>query len=116
MNGVLMSLSGGKTHGPGKASLSKEQKNQICRIVCREKPKGQIRWSICSLGKRIGGGHDAVNRILRERGIKPHLVKRFQLSNDSAFEEKLNDVVRLYLNPLANAIVVCVDEKSQIGH
>jgi transposase len=55
-----------------------------------------------------------VNRILRERGIKPHLVKRFQFSNDKEFESKLKDVVGLYLDPPDNAIVLSVDEKTQI--
>jgi transposase len=103
-----------KTRKPGKAPLSKEQKNQICRIACHEKPKEQTHWSTRSLGKRVGVGHDAVNRVLRERGIKPHLVKQFQLSSGPAFEKKLNDVVGLYLNPPSNAIILCLDKKSQI--
>jgi len=50
---------------------------------------------------------------LRERQLKPHLVQRFQFSNDKHFDEKLDDVVGLYLNPPENAVVFCVDEKTQ---
>jgi transposase len=55
-----------------------------------------------------------VSLILRERDIKPHLVKRFSFSNDPHFEEKLTDVVGLYMNPPDNAIILCGDEKSPI--
>ena len=55
-----------------------------------------------------------MSNILREQGLKPHLVKSFQFSTDPDFEKKLEDVVGLYLNPPENSIVLCVDEKSQI--
>jgi hypothetical protein len=55
-----------------------------------------------------------VQRIWSSRGIKPHLVRTFKLSNDPRFEEKLVDVVALYLDPPERAVVLCVDEKSQI--
>ncbi len=55
-----------------------------------------------------------VQRIWSSRGIKPHLVVTFKLSNDPRFEEKLVDVVALYLDPPERAVVLCVDEKSQI--
>jgi transposase len=112
--GGIEALIRDKTRKPGKAPLSEEKKQQICRIACQEKPPGETHWSTRKLGKRVGVGHDAVNRILRERGIKPHLVKKFQLSTDPDFEGKLKDVAGLYMNPPENAIVLCVDEKSQI--
>jgi hypothetical protein len=62
----------------------------------------------------VGISKSSVNAILRERGIKPHLVETFQFSADELFEEKLRDVVGLYMNPPDNAIILCVDEKSQI--
>jgi transposase len=67
-----------------------------------------------SLAKRVGISKSAVNNILRERGIKPHLVETFRFSSEEKFEEKLKDVVGLYMNPPDNAIVLCVDGKSQI--
>jgi transposase len=89
-------------------------KNKICTTACTEKPENATHWSTRSLAKKFGIGHDVVNRILRERDIKPHLVKKFSFSTDPHFEEKLTDVVGLYMNPPDNAIVLCVDEKSQI--
>ncbi|GMO11396.1 MAG: hypothetical protein Ta2A_19770 [Treponemataceae bacterium] len=112
--GGIKSLVSDKTRKPGKPPISEELKNKICKTACTEKPKDATHWSTRSLAKKFGIGHDAVHRILRERDIKPHLVKKFKFSNDPHFEEKLTDVVGLYLNPPDNAIVLCVDEKSQI--
>ncbi len=112
--GGIESLLKDKTRLPGKAPISDEIKNELCRIVCNEKPANATHWSTRELGKRMGIGHATVNKILRERGLKPHLVKKFQFSNDPEFEKKLEDVVGLYLNPPENSIVLCVDEKSQI--
>jgi transposase len=103
-----------KTRKPGKAPISTETKNELCRIVCQEKPENATHWSTRELGKRVGISHNAVSLVLKERGLKPHLVKNFQFSTDPDFESKLEDVVGLYLNPPENSIVLCVDEKSQI--
>ena len=62
----------------------------------------------------IGISHTSVQRIWAEAGLKPHLVRRFKISNDPQFEEKVTDVVGLYMNPPDRALVLCVDEKSQI--
>jgi transposase len=103
-----------KTRKPGKAPISEETKHEICRTVRREKPQDETHWSTHRLGKRVGVGHDAVNRILRERGIKPHLAETFQFSRDLDFERKLKDAAGLYMNPPENAVILCVDEKTQI--
>lgn len=103
-----------KTRKPGKEPISTETKNELCRIVCQEKPENATHWSTRELAKRVGISHNAVSRVLREHGLKPHLVKSFQFSTDPDFETKLEDVVGLYLNPPENSIVLCVDEKSQI--
>lgn len=113
-DGGLESLLKDKTRLPGKTPISVEVKNELCRIVCNEKPKNATHWSTRELAKRLGIGHASVNNILRERGLKPHLVKKFQFSTDPDFEKKLEDVVGLYLNPPENSIILCVDEKSQI--
>jgi transposase len=112
--GGVESLLRDKTRKPGKAPIGEEVKNELCRIVCNEKPEGATHWSTRELGKRVGISRSAVSVILRERGLKPHLVKRFQFSTDPDFEKKLEDVVGLYLDPPENSIVFCVDEKSQI--
>jgi hypothetical protein len=62
----------------------------------------------------LGIGKTAVNRLLREFGLKPHLVQRATFSTDPDFEAKLNDVAGLYVNPPLDAIILCVDEKSQL--
>jgi hypothetical protein len=66
------------------------------------------------MAARAGVSSATVQRIRSGRGIRAHQVKTFNLSNDPKFEEKLVDVVGLYLNPPENAIVLCMDEKSQI--
>lgn len=66
------------------------------------------------MAKAQGVSPATVQRIWSARGLKPHLVKTFKLSNDKRFEEKLVDVVGLYLDPPDNAVVLCMDEKSQI--
>jgi transposase len=66
------------------------------------------------MAKRVGVSPASVQRIWSARGLKPHLVKTFKLSSDRRFDEKLIDVVGLYLNPPEQAVVLCVDEKSQI--
>jgi transposase len=112
--GGVESLLRDKTRKPGKAPIAVEVKNELCRIVCNEKPESGTHWSTRELGKRMDISHGAVNVILRERGLKPHLVKKFQFSSDPDFEKKLEDVVGLYLDPPENSIVFCVDEKTQI--
>jgi transposase len=103
-----------KTRKPGKEPINQDIKNEIYRLVCNEKPAGETVWSCRSLAKRVGIGHASVNTILREYGLKPHLVSTRNYSTDPLFEEKLKDVVGLYLNPPENAIILCVDEKTQI--
>ena len=66
------------------------------------------------MAKEVGVSHTSVQRIWAEVGLKPHLVRKFKLSNDPNFEEKVTDVVGLYLNPPDKALVLCIDEKSQI--
>ena len=103
-----------KTRKPGKKPISQDIKNEIYRLVCNEKPIGETHWSCRTLGKKVGIGHASVNTILREFGLKPHLASKRNYSTDPHFDEKLKDVVGLYLNPPENAIILCVDEKSQI--
>lgn len=66
------------------------------------------------MGRSQGISHSTINRIWQTHNLKPHLTKSYKLSRDVRFTEKLTDVVGLYLNPPDNAIVLCVDEKSQI--
>jgi len=112
--GGIDSLLKDKTRKPGKKPIPVEVKNEPCRIVCKEKPGNATHWSTRELSKRVGIGHSSVNTMLRERGLKPHLIRSFQFSKDPDFEKKPEDVVGLYLDPPENSIILCVDEKSQI--
>jgi transposase len=103
-----------KTRKPGKKPIAVAVKNQLVRFVCQKKPNDGTHWSTRELSEIFNISHTSVNTILREYGIKPHLVKKFQFSTDKDFESKLADVVGLYLDPPENSIVFCVDEKTQI--
>ena len=88
--------------------------DQIVDLTKNSKPDGETHWSTRTMADRVGVSKDTVQRVWKARGLKPHLVKTFKLSNDPRFEEKLVDVVGLYLNPPAQAIVLCMDEKSSV--
>ena len=87
---------------------------RILKKTLQEEPANATHWSTRTLAKDMGISHSLVQRVWAANDVKPHLVKRFKLSNDPLFEEKLRDVVGLYLNPPEHALVLSVDEKSQI--
>ena len=87
---------GGRGRKPG---ITPEQIDEIVRLTQHERPSGATHWSCRSMAKQVGVSPATVQRIWSGRGLKPHLVKTFRLSGDPAFEEKLIDVVVLYLNP-----------------
>ncbi len=97
-----------------KPSYGAEKIQEIIDTTLQSKPKGRTQWSCRSLAQRMGVSKSMVNNIWRSHNLKPHRVKTFKLSRDPHFLEKLTDVVGLYLNPPEQAIVLCVDEKSQI--
>ena len=103
-----------KTRPPGTPPLSDEIKAKVLAKTVTETPPGATHWSVRSMAKAMGISHTSVQRIWREAGLKPHLVRTFKISNDPEFEEKVVDVVGLYMNPPDKALVLCVDEKSQI--
>ncbi|VAW84028.1 Mobile element protein [hydrothermal vent metagenome] len=112
--GIEKDLPRGANHG-GKNSVDQSKlRSKIIKITTQEKPKDATHWSTRSLAKKLGVNHSFVNRVWREVGLKPHLTHQFKISNDPAFEEKLHDVVGLYLSPPESAVVFCVDEKSSI--
>lgn len=76
-------------------------------------PKTRTRWSLRTMAKHAGVSASSVQRIWSQNDLKPHVVKTFKLSNDPKFEEKFWDVIGLYLDPPARALVLCCDEKSQ---
>ncbi len=97
-----------------KPSVSKEKIAEIVRATQETKPVGQTHWSCRTMAKAQGVSAATVQRIWSSCGLKPHLVKTFKLSNDPKFEQKLIDVVGLYLNPPEGAVVLCMDEKSSV--
>jgi transposase len=100
---------------PGrKPALSAKTVTRILQKTTQEKPGNATHWSTRSMAKAVGVSKDAVRRIWAAHGLKPHLVRTFKLSNDPHFEEKLLDVVGLYLDPPEHALVLCADEKTSI--
>ena len=97
-----------------KPQIPAEKIDEIVRLTQQSKPEGETHWSCRSMAKAAGVSPATVQRVWSARGLKPHLIKTFKLSNDRRFEEKLIDVVGLYLNPPNKAVVLCMDEKSQI--
>jgi transposase len=78
------------------------------------KPKGATHWSTRDMAKHSGLSHSTIGRIWRTFGLQPHRSDAFQLSNDPLFIDKVRDIVGLYLDPPESAVVLCVDEKSQV--
>ena len=103
-----------KTRPPGKKPLAAAIKRKVLIRTANETPANATHWSRASMAAAMGISPSSVGRIWAEAGLKPHLVKTFKVSNDPHFEEKVTDVVGLYLNPPDRALVLCVDEKSQI--
>ena len=96
------------------ASLSIDKVQEVLTKTLKETPPDATHWSARAMAKATDISHSSVLRIWRENGLKPHQVRTFRVSNDPNFEEKLRDVVGLYMSPPDNAIVLSVDEKSQI--
>jgi putative transposase len=101
---------------PGKPrSIDDEQVAMLIRRTLEKKPKnGSTHWSVRTAAAESGISKSSVQRYFTLFGIKPHRTKSFKLSNDALFIEKSRAVVGLYLNPPDNALVLCVDEKSQV--
>ena len=114
LSGIEKNKPRGLTMNPSKNADYAKLRQQIVEITTREKPEGATHWSTRTLAAKLGTNHKFVSRVWRDNGLKPHLVKSFKVSNDPNFEEKLADVVGLYMNPPDNAVVFCVDEKSSI--
>ena len=87
---------------------------RIVKTTITQQPPAATHWSTRTLAEHLGTSPSMVQRVWTETNLQPHRVKTFKLSKDAQFAEKLVDVVGLYLNPPEHAIVLCVDEKSQI--
>lgn len=98
----------------GPATLPDAKIRAIVQTTLRSTPPDATHWSTRSLARKLGVSRMTVHRVWKARRIQPHRMEHFQLSRDEDFEEKLRDVVGLYLNPPEHALVLSVDEKTQI--
>ncbi len=97
-----------------KATIPAEKVAEIVELTTKTTPPGHTHWSCRTMADRVGVSPATVQRIWSELGLQPHRVDSFKVSNDPLFTEKLIDVVGLYLDPPERAVVLCMDEKSQI--
>ncbi len=97
-----------------KPHVSAYKVKAIINATLQTRPAGATHWSCRTMAEEQGVSKATISRIWQSHGLKPHRTKTFKLSRDPKFLEKLTDVVGLYLNPPDKALVLCVDEKSQI--
>jgi putative transposase len=99
---------------PGRPrSVSDEKVAELIHKTLKTRPEGATHWSTRTMGSELGLSHMTICRVWQTFGLKPHLRDTFKLSTDPFFVEKVRDIVGLYLDPPDNALVLCVDEKSQ---
>ena len=96
------------------ATITAEIESRIVQTTLHSKPANATHWSTRTLAEHLGFGATTVRRVWQSNGLKPHLGRTFKLSRDPRFEDKLLDVVGLYMNPPEHALVLSCDEKSQI--
>src|SRR3954452_3271318 len=100
---------------PGRPrTIGDEQVEAVIVKTLETTPKGATHWSTRSMAREVGLTQSAVQRIWKAFGLQPHRQDMWKLSKDPLFIDKVRDVVGLYLNPPERAVVLCVDEKSQI--
>ena len=114
MDGINREKPRGANQGGKNTEDQAKLRSKVIHMTTQSKPEVGTHWTTRTLGKALGLNHSFVNRVWREVGLKPHLTDKFKVSNDPNFEEKLRDVVGLYMSPPTNAVVFCVDEKSSI--
>lgn len=103
-----------KTRKPGRAPLSQKVVARVLELTCAEPPGAATHWTGRAMAKAVGISLRAVQRLWEKHRLQPHRIRTFKRSNDPSFSEKVEDVVGLYMDPPAHAVVVSIDEKSQI--
>lgn len=114
---LALRLSGLEKDAPRRGRIPRISQRKITAVVeatLHTTPVNATHWSTRTMAKTQGLSEATIRRIWQRHNLKPHLVETFKLSRDKQFVEKLHDVVGLYLNPPDKALVLCVDEKSQI--
>ena len=94
--------------------LADERVEEVIRLTLESKPKGSTHWSTRKLAREANVSQSSVSRVWRAFQLKPHRTRTFTLSTDDFFVEKVRDIVGLYMSPPDHAVVLCLDEKSQI--
>lgn len=110
----VLGISEDAPHGPSFRRLASEKVKQIVEATLHTTPEDATHWSTRTMAQAQGVSNATVARIWDAHGLQPHRIETFKLSKDQHFVEKLTDVVGVYLNPPEKAMVLCVDEKSQI--
>lgn len=111
----LKALTGVRKRKRDARVLTPELEQRILETTLKTRPlDGSTHWSVRTLAKHLGVSRTIVHRVWQRRDVQPHRVERFRLSKDPHFEEKVRDIVGLYLSPPDRALILCVDEKSQI--
>lgn len=95
-------------------TVSARKRAQVVALTLKPPGPGLTHWTTRDLARRAGVSHSTVHRLWRAHALKPHQLRTFKFSTDPQAEEKIHDVVGLYLNPPTNAVVLCLDEKTQI--
>src|SRR5262244_2012133 len=103
-----------KTRKPGKAPIVAETAARVVAMACTEPPHEATHWTGRAMAKAIGISLGSVQRIWQAHKLQPHRLRTFKRSRDPSFADKLTDVVGLYVDPPAHAVVLSIDEKSQI--
>ena len=103
-----------KTRKPGKAPIAAETTARVVALTCTAPPHQATHWTGRAMAKAIGISVGSVQRIWRAHKLQPHRLRTFKRSRDPGFAAKLTDIVGLYVDPPAHAVVLSIDEKSQI--
>ena len=103
-----------KPRVPGKAPLPSETVQRVLALTCSEPPGAVTHWTGRAMAAAVGIGFSSVRRIWQAHRLQPHRIRTFKRSKDPKFATKLRDIVGLYMDPPAHAIVLSIDEKSQI--
>ena len=102
------------TRPPGRAPVAEDKVKALIALAMSPPPPHASHWTLRALAERMGMVFSTVHNILHKHGLEPHRVKTFKVSRDAAFEAKIRDVVGLYVNPPDHAVILSVDEKTQI--
>ena len=103
-----------KTRPPGIAPIDESRVREIVALTLKPPPHEATHWTLRAMAMVVGVAASTVQEIWKSHGLVPHRFRQFKLSNDPRFVEKLHDIVGLYVSPPAHAVVLSIDEKSQI--